>query len=161
MDVDYRDSYAIAAGILFNDWRSDVIKLEKTIIVDKVLPYQSGEFYKRELPCLKQLIDSLNKLPSLFIIDGFVYLDNNKNHGLGGYLYKEYKSKIPVIGVAKNNFKNCDISTQIIRGKSLKPLYVTSFGIDQEIASKSIKQMHGKNRIPTLLKKVDKLCRKT
>jgi len=48
---------------------------------------------------------------------------------------------------------------KIFRGKSTNPLYITSEGIELEIAADLILNMHGIYRIPTLLKKVDQLCR--
>ena len=106
MDVDYGDDHAIAAGILFKDWQSDVVELQKTVRVDEVAEYQSGKFYKRELPCLIHLIDSLPKFPDLLLVDSYVYLGCKEKPGLGAYLYNHYEGKAPVIGVAKNNFKS-------------------------------------------------------
>ena len=89
-----------------------------------------------------------------------MYLDNDKKKGLGAYLYDYYQNKTAVIGVAKNNFKENSISAKVIRGNSKKPLYITSIGIEQDVAADMIKKMHGDYRLPTLLKKVDSICRK-
>ena len=159
MDVDYREDYAVAAGILFDDWESDNTLKELTVKIDEIAPYESGQFYKRELPCLLQLIESLNSLPDIFIVDSFVYLDENKKPGLGGYLFQAFNEQIPVIGVAKSNFKDSTNSSEVLRGDSQNPLYVTSAGIDLNEAADLIKTMHGEFRNPTLLKKVDQLCR--
>lgn len=159
MDVHYLDSYAVSAGILFDDLESDETLLEKTVEVTDVQPYESGLFYKRELPCLTALIDSLGQLPKVFIVDSFVQLDDSGKPGLGAYLYDYYKGVVPVIGVAKNGFKENRVSKEVFRGESLKPLYVTAVGIDLEEAAEMIQKMHGGFRFPTLLKKVDALCR--
>ena len=47
------------------------------------------------------------------------------------------------------------------RGKSQTPLFITAAGIDVHTAASFIQSMHGKFRIPTLLKQVDQLCRST
>lgn len=159
MDVDYRADHALAAGILFSDWESDAILKQTTSQVDHVEPYQPGQFYKRELPCLIQLIDQLPQLPTLFVVDGFVYLDDEGRMGLGAYLWEHYGRKVPVIGVAKKRFKGNTAAVEITRGNSQTPLFVTAAGIDLKSASSQIEKMHGKFRIPTLLKQVDKLCR--
>lgn len=159
MDVDYRDTYAIAAGILFKDIESDLTMKETTVKIEDIQPYQSGQFYRRELPCLTKLIDSLEEMPSFFIVDSYVVLDSKNSPGLGAFLYEYYEEKVPVIGVAKNNFKDNQIASEVFRGESKSPLYVTSLGIDQEEAATLIKKMHGKYRFPTLLKKVDQNCR--
>ena len=51
------------------------------------------------------------------------------------------------------------LETEVYRGNTKKALYVTSVGLDDN-ANSLVKQMHGKFRIPTLLKQVDQLCRK-
>ncbi len=159
MDVYYEDNYAVSAGILFDNLTSDECLLEQTITVENIEPYESGRFYKRELPCLIKLIDSLPELPSIFIVDSFVHLDNDKKKGLGAYLYEYYQNKIPVIGVAKNDFKENSSSEKVFRGESKKSLYITSIGIEQNVAADMIQKMHGDYRLPTLLKKVDNICR--
>lgn len=159
MDVDYRDDYAIAAGILFQDWESDQIDQEQTVRLEKVEPYKPGQFYKRELPCLTPLINSLLVFPTIFIVDGYVYLGSKNKPGLGAYLYKKLEGKASVIGVAKNNFNNEKFAAEVFRGTSQKPLFVTSEGMENSIAANHIKSMHGDHRIPTILKRVDQLCR--
>ena len=159
MDVDYRDGFAIAAGILFDDWSSEQTLLETCVKVDKIEEYESGKFYKRELPCLLKLIQSLDTLPDIFLVDSFVYLDDRMKPGLGAYLYNEFNGKIPVIGVAKTNFKECSNKIELLRGESKSPLFISSAGIDLEKAAEFVSQMHGEFRNPTLLKKVDRLCR--
>jgi deoxyribonuclease V len=65
--------------------------------------YTSGEFYKRELPCILSLLGK-NHFDNIeaIIVDGFVYLDDQNKLGLGGHLYERLPYKVPVIGVAKN-----------------------------------------------------------
>jgi deoxyribonuclease V len=96
--------------------------------------------------------------PDLILIDGYVWLDENEI-GLGVYLYNELGGKIPVIGVAKSKFKTHSKVKEVFRGNSHTPLYVSSIGIDLVEATQNIKNMHGSFRLPTLLKKVDQLCR--
>ena len=105
MDVDYREDGAVAAGILFNDWQSDQVLQQIVSQIDQVQPYQSGQFYKRELPCLIQLIDQLTDLPTTFVVDGFVFLNDRQKMGSGAYLWEHYGRRIPVIGVAKSVLK--------------------------------------------------------
>jgi deoxyribonuclease V len=45
------------------------------------------------------------------------------------------------------------------RGHSRRPLYVSAAGIDAETAARYIQDMHGTYRLPTLLRRVDQLCR--
>ena len=93
------------------------------------------------------------------MIDGYVYLGKERTPGLGRYLYEALDKQVAVIGVAKNAFKNTPASTKLRRGKSQRPLYVTAAGIDEVDAKGYIQDMHGRDRIPTVLKRVDRLSR--
>ncbi len=159
IDVNYnKDNTATVAGVVFNNWQDK--KASNIIIakVDNIAPYISGKFYKRELPCILALLEKLVEKPEYIIIDGYIYLNNYKM-GLGAHLYQALNEKIPVIGVAKSPFQDVSADTFIYRGKSKKPLYITSAGIELEQAKQLIQQMHGEYRMPTLLKKVDRVCR--
>lgn len=160
IDVHYnKNDFAIAAGISFTDWTSDKIIGTHIVRIDKVAPYKSGSFYERELPCVLALIDSIEQTPEMLIIDGYVTLGSEEQDGLGAHLYNALDSKIPVIGVAKNRFSDTSGDSEILRGVSKHPLFVTSKGIDKAAAKELILNMHGKNRLPTLLKMVDRKCR--
>ena len=60
---------------------------------------------------------------------------------------------------AKNSFNNISEKFQLYRGESRKPLYITCVGFDLDKAINAVKQMHGKFRLPDLLKKADRECR--
>ena len=161
IDVYYYEGKAKTVGVLFNEWEDEnPIRIESTYI-NEVEDYESGSFYKRELPCIVKLLENTDlKEIKVIIIDGYVYLDNNRKHGLGYYLYNYLDKKIPVIGVAKKSFHNNNLYvTSLLRGKSNNPLYITSIGIDLSEAVESIKKMHGVSRIPTLLKLTDRQTR--
>lgn len=160
-DTYYFEDSAKTIGLQFENWSdSSYSKIfeESLSNIDK---YVSGEFFKRELPCILSLIRQidLSKCKAI-IIDGYVYLDDENHYGLGAHLFEKLENKIPIIGVAKNNFKNIvNLKIEIFRGASLKPLFITSAGMDVREASELIKNMYGKYRIPELLKKVDSLGR--
>lgn len=158
-DVHYFDHYAIAAGVLFKAWESSNVAQLVTIKVDNIQPYQSGQFYKRELPCLLALLEKIEKPLSHIIVDGFVHLDANKKAGLGKHLYHALEDKITIIGVAKNAYKDINDDFKIYRGNSKKPLYISAEGVDLATAKNYIQAMQGDFRLPTLLKRVDQLCR--
>lgn len=157
LDVDYKENTACVAGVLFNDWRAEKPSHVFTKSVDVTADYQPGAFYLRELPCLLSLILDISVPISTLIVDGYVQLGNPSRPGLGEYLYNEVH--IPVVGVAKKYFKDTPEDWAILRGKSSKPLYVSSIGIDHAAALGYIQNMHGNHRIPTLLKDADRLCR--
>ena len=161
-DTYYQNGQAKTVCAGFQNWGDEhlAVTYEQTVIISS--DYESGSFYKRELPCILQLLKNfaLHK-NDLIIVDGYVLLSDEGKLGLRGYLYNDLGHKIPVIGVAKNLFAGLNKNMRAVtRGKSKKPLYVTALGIDLDMVSEKIKNMHGEFRIPTLLKKVDLLTRK-
>jgi len=158
-DVQYAETTALAAGLLFTDWQSDIIENVILKNIDKIEPYQAGAFYKRELPCILALLEDIDIPLDAIVIDGYVTLGEEEKDGLGMHLYKTIGQSTPIIGVAKKAFIGTPESCQILRGKSQNPLYITSVGISLQASKRLILKMHGKNRLPTLLKKVDQLCR--
>lgn len=157
LDVGYEDTIAYAAGVVSMDWADKVAVTEDVVVIPHVEPYQSGEFFRRELPCLLAILKILPQ-PEAVVIDGYVWLNTAGKPGLGAYLYRELGEKVPVIGVAKTKFQGSH-AEEVLRGKSNRPLFVTSVGMETEIAATHIRSMHGNNRLPTLLKRADWLCR--
>jgi deoxyribonuclease V len=159
LDVYYLDDFAVASGISFKEW--DDAKEENTYVkkVTGVGDYVSGEFYKRELPCLLRVVEELDFTPSVIVIDGYVTLDAEGKPGLGMHLWNHLGHAIPIIGAAKTRFAGIPKESELLRGKSTKPLYITAIGLSLDEAKKHIGEMHGTFRIPTLLKKVDQLSR--
>jgi len=160
-DTYYYEDHANTVCIAFEDWNSEKeygIFNEKTEITSA---YESGAFYKRELPCILSLLEKIElKQGDLIIVDGYVTLDNDGKIGLGGYLYEALNQKYPVIGIAKNGFASPDSQRRdILRGESKTPLFLTAKGVNPDEILPKVVQMHGSYRIPTLLKKLDQLSR--
>lgn len=160
-DTYYFNNKAKTVCLSFEDWKMEDNYNVYTEIIYDVEEYVSGEFYKRELPCILSLLSKieLEKITAI-IIDGFVFLNDENKFGLGAYLYEKLDKKIPIIGVAKKDFATIDENRiELFRGKSKNPLFITSVGIDLVQASEKIKEMSGEHRIPTLLKELDRLTR--
>lgn len=160
-DTYYYDDYANTVCLAFQDWDSEQESeffTEKTAITSD---YESGAFYKRELPCILSLLNKIQlQHDDTIIIDGYVTLDEGGKIGLGGHLYEALDCKFPVIGVAKNGFNTPDSRRRTVyRGESKTPLFVTAKGADVDEIKQKVEQMHGNFRIPTLLKKLDQLSR--
>jgi deoxyribonuclease V len=158
LDVDYRESAARAAGIAFHDWSDATPSTEKVITVVDVQPYQPGQFFRRELPCLLAVLRELPPV-AVVVVDGYVWLDGVSVAGLGAHLYQALGGEVAVIGVAKTRFAEAGAAMEVFRGRSARPLFITAAGMNAQIAAEHIRSMHGSNRIPTLLKRVDSLCR--
>jgi len=153
------DSIAIVAAIRFEGIKVHKILSEHVTQVNGVAPYQSGQFYKRELPCILALLEQINQPYDCIIIDGYVYLDGLEQAGLGKYLYDNLADKKPVLGIAKQGFKGVTESHTVFRVSSKHPLYVTSIGIDVTKAKALVSQLSGNHRLPDIVKQVDRLSR--
>ncbi len=161
LDTYYFDDKAKTVGLEFTNWTDNIETNIYTETLRNVEEYKSGEFYRRELPCILSLIKQYNlKGYEVIIVDGYVYLDDAGKLGLGGFLYESLNQEIPIIGVAKTSFFTINKNKNSLwRGESKKPLFITSIGIDLNDATERIKIMDGEFRIPTLLKKLDRLTK--
>lgn len=162
LDVHYKENYAKNVGVLF-DWMDaepHQVIVTQTADVEEYVP---GEFYKRELPCLLDVMTQVNleELEAI-IVDGHVYIDNTFTYGLGGHFWEAIQRKVPVIGIAKRHFHlNEKTNIPILRGSSKNPLYVSAIGMDLDVAVEKVNQLHGINRIPTILKILDSVTKLT
>jgi deoxyribonuclease V len=162
LDVSYTPRGAGVACVLADAWTATTAAVEITRYVPGApAAYVSGEFYKRELPLLRTVIDDLEYRPGMLVIDGYVWLGTDSAPGLGGHLFDALHSAIPIVGVAKTPYREDTWSERVYRGKSRMPLFVTAAGVEPAEAGRLVSSMHGKHRIPTLLHEVDRLARAT
>jgi deoxyribonuclease V len=159
VDVDYRDAGATAAALLFQDWSDEQSMEEIVIPIDSVQPYEPGQFYRRELPCLRAVLAAVRTKPRIIIVDGYVWLGDERHPGLGAHLFEAIGREAAVIGVAKTKFMGAGLVEEVQRGSSQNSLYVTAAGLEPSEAARRIREMRGPFRIPTLLRRVDQLCR--
>jgi deoxyribonuclease V len=160
LDVSYASDVAGVACLLANTWTAatparEISRCRRCATAD----YISGEFYKRELPLLRAVIDDLTPRPAVLVIDGYVWLGATRAPGLGAHLFAALQSATPIVGVAKSRYRDDTWSERVYRGDSRRPLYVTAAGVETAKAAALLSQMHGKHRIPTLLQRADRLAR--
>ena len=161
LDTYYFENKAKTVALEFSNWSDNIETARYSEVLENIEEYISGEFYKRELPCILSLISKIDvKKIEFIIIDGYVFVDDNSKLGLGGFLYEKLNKKIPIIGVAKTDFISLTKNKiSLLRGKSKNPLFISSIGINLNEVTDKIKQMSGEFRIPTLLKKLDTLTK--
>ena len=160
-DTYYFDNKAKTVALTIKNWEDSIEQNIFSEVLENVEEYTSGEFYKRELPCILSLIKNINPEDiELIVIDGFVFLSDDNKKGLGAYLYESLNQKVPIIGVAKTDFISLNNNKRLLlRGESKNPLYITAIGIDLDTATSNIQLMHGEFRIPTLLKRLDMITK--
>ncbi len=158
LDVDYRSEVTVAACVLFREWDDAAEASHVVVRGPPAEPYEPGQFYRRELPHLLKVLAEVREPLETVVIDGYVWLGEEKP-GLGAHLYEALGRRVPVIGVAKTAFQASPFAVPVLRGQSQRPLFVTAVGVDASAAADCVRRMHGPSRIPTLLNRVDRLCR--
>ena len=162
IDGDYNDIEHTAhmTGVLLNEYMDETIMGFITADVENTEEYEAGSFYKRELSGVKALLSKLNLSEvDLIIIDGFARFDDGIHKALGEHIYEEYYK--PVIGIAKKWCEFCMIEdTEVYRGNSKSPLFVTVVGGNNSAAKRVVQEMYGENRLPYAVKLADSIARK-
>lgn len=159
VDVDYRPEATVAACVLFRDWGDESEAGHEVDRGPAAQPYVPGAFYRRELPALLRVLARVRQPLEAIVIDGYVWLGDEGRPGLGAHLYEALGQQVPVIGVAKTAFHASRLARPVLRGGSRRPLWVSAAGMELHAAAANIQHMHGAWRLPTLLKRVDRLCR--
>jgi deoxyribonuclease V len=157
VDVHYlRTGGARAAAVLAADAAFAHVLAEHTAVLPRVAPYRPGEFYLRELPPLRAVLEDLSGL-ALLVVDGYADLDPAGRPGLGAHAHAEFG--IPVIGVAKSQFRTATHALPVLRGSSERPLFVTAAGMPAADAADLVRRMAGRYRLPDALRRADTLAR--
>lgn len=155
-DVGYSNDSALVGCVSLAEFADAVPSREWVVDVGTVGPYEPGQFWKRELAPLLRGVDSAADL-SVCVIDAYVDLGEARTPGLGRLLYE--RTGIPVIGVAKSRYPDSPREFEIRRGSSTRPLFVSTAGFDQEEAKRCIMRMAGLGRVPTTIRRADRLSR--
>ncbi|HVH99058.1 MAG TPA: endonuclease V [Enhygromyxa sp.] len=164
IDVDYDEedpggTTANAACVVISGWSAAKPIAEHVRKIGNVAAYVPGRFFERELPCVLAVLELVTHPLEVIVIDGYVVLDETGTWGMGGFLWAALGERIPVVGVAKNRFRSNAAAIEVYRGGSKRPLFVTALGVDPQAAANDVQRMHGEHRLPTALKRVDRLCR--
>jgi len=159
VDVDYRADEVVAACVGFHDWPDAASAIESVTRTAGAPPaYESGAFYRRELPYVVTALAALPASPRMVVVDGYVWLAPGRP-GLGAHLHAALGGGVEIAGVAKRRFEGAVTAISILRGTSRQPLFVTTTSPDTAAIAECVRTMHGAHRIPTLLKRVDRLSR--
>src|SRR5580704_8514000 len=90
VDVHYlRTGGARAAAVLAAVAAFAHVLAERIAVVARAASYRPGEFYLRELPPLRAVLEDLSGL-GLLVAGGYADLDPGGRSGLGAYAYAEF-----------------------------------------------------------------------
>jgi len=91
------------------------------------------------------------------VVDGYADLDPGGRPGLGARAHAEFGP--PVIGVAKSRFRTATHAVPVLRGSSVRPLFVTAAGMPAGGAADLVRRMADRYRLPDALRRADTLAR--
>jgi len=157
--VHYHGAEALAAAVAFDEWDAPEASRTFTSRVADVDGPVRGELDLRALPGLVQLLREHALAPDVILIDGPVHLDAAETPGLGQALYDALGGRTAIIGVSTRSMPGMPGQFEVLRDGEAAPLIVTCVGIDLGAAKVRIRTMHGKRRIPTLLKLAARIAR--
>ena len=86
VDVDYKGAGARAACVLTESWEAESPASTCVSDIETVEPYEPGNFYRRELPCILSVLQMLPLSPEIVVVDGYVWLASVDRPGLGARL---------------------------------------------------------------------------
>lgn len=155
VDVQYAETRARAGCVIAHAWRDAAPAAERAIETEVTAAYVPGEFYRRELPPVLEVLRGIGDVETV-IIDAHVWLAPGRP-GLGARLHEALGGAVAVVGVAKNAFAGAP-SIPVVRNAA-RPLYVSAIGLDPHEAAAQVAAMHGPYRIPTLIRRADQLAR--
>ena len=161
--VRHLDDGAFAAAVAFDEW--DAPEASRTFTsrvgpvgdVGKPAPGRQPDL--RQLACWVQLLHEHALQPDTIVIDGAVHLDAAETPGPGRHLFDALGGRTAIIGVSTKSMPGMPAQFEVVRDEEARPLVVTCVGIDLGAAKVRIRRMHGRRRIPTLLKLVARIAR--
>ena len=152
MAVHLQGDSARVGAVAFDDWAAPEGTRNYALDIAHVEKPVKGELDLRALPWLVQLINDNGLQPEVIVFDGLVHLDAQETPALGRRLHDTLGGRTAVIGVAKSGFKDAPAQFEVHREEETAPLIVTCAGIDLGAAKARIRAMHGRKRVPTLMK---------
>lgn len=160
--VHFDGSEAHVAAVAFEEWAAPepIRSFSSRIAHAEKPPGERGAPDLRALPYILQLLREHALTPELIVIEGFVHLDAQETPGLGRHLFHALEGRVAVIGVSKRAMAGeTPAQFELVREEEAPPLIISCVGIDLGAAKARLRAMHGKRRVPTLLKLVARLAK--
>ena len=101
LDAHYDEATLIGTGaaVVFQNWSDAAPLANYTAAVSDIQPYEPGEFFKRELPCLLAVLEKVQEPLDLLIVDGYVSLGDRRNKD--ARLWEALGRQLPVLAWPK------------------------------------------------------------
>ena len=159
MHVHFEGEGAVVAAVAFDAWDAPEASKTWTTRIAQAPKAVRGEPDLREVPCLLQLLGEQGLKPEVILFDGFVFVDAQETPGPGRHLHDGLGGLVPVIGISKKGRPGLSAQYEVAREEETPPLVITSVGVDLGAAKARVRAMHGRKRVPTLMKLVARLAK--
>ena len=88
-----------------------------------------------------------------------MHLDAAEKPGWGRQLFDALGGRSAVIGISTRTMPGLPAQFEVWRDDEARPLIVTCIGIDLGAAKARVRTLHGRRRVPTLMKPATRLVR--
>ena len=152
-------SGANVAAVAFDEW--DAAEASRTFAshVAPVDPPVRGPRGACEVAAVLYLLKEHTLEPEVIVIDGPVHLDAAETPGWGRQLFDALGGRSAVIGVSTRAMPGLPTQFEVWRDEEARPLIVTCIGLDLGAAKARVRNLHGRRRVPTLMKLATRLAR--
>ena len=153
------DGAAVVAAVAFDEW--DAAEPSRTF-TSRVAPADTpvrSLHGATDLAGVLQLLREHALEPELIVIDGPVHLDPAEEPGWGRQLFDALGGRSAVVGISTRAMPGLPAQFEVWRDEEARPLVVTCIGIDLGAAKVRVRTMHGRRRVPTLMKLAARLAR--
>jgi deoxyribonuclease V len=157
--VQYDGDGARAAAVAFDEWDASIATRTFTSRIEHVETPVRGALDLRDVSCILQLLREHALEPEIIVLPAAVYLDAQETPGIGRHLYDALGGRIAILGISKTGIPGMPAQFEVVREEGARPLIVTCVGIELGAAKVRLLAMHGKRRIPTLLKLASRIAR--
>ncbi|WP_157267884.1 endonuclease V [Azohydromonas aeria] len=157
--VHFHGEGAAVAAVAFEDWDAREASQTFTFRVAELEKPERGKPDLRELQCILQLLQEHRLKPEVILIDAPVHLDAAEAPGPGWRLFDALGGQSAVIGISTKAMPGMPAQFEVFREEEARPMIVTCAGIDLGAAKVRVRNMHGKKRIPTLVKLAARMAR--
>lgn len=150
---------AVVAAVAFDEWGApEASRTFSTRIAPADPPVRSPRG-TAELAGVLHLLREHALEPELIVIDGPVHSDAAETPAWGRQLFDALGGRSAVVGVSTRAIPGMPAQFEVWREEEARPLIVTCIGIDLGAAKMRVRTMHGRRRVPTLMKLAARLAR--
>lgn len=149
----------IVCAVAFDEWAAAEASRTFSARITPADPPVRSPRGAAELAGVLHLLRTHALEPALIVIDGPVHLDAAETPGWGRQLFDALGGRSAVVGISTRAIPGMPAQFEVVREEEARPLVVTCIGTDLGAAKARVRTMHGRRRVPTLMKLAARLAR--